>query len=77
VVVVMREHGMKFIIWSNDHAPIHVHVQSQNGEGIFQIRERNVVYYEDKGLSSREARDAQETIEENIDEFIDEWKKYN
>ena len=32
--------GFRFFFYSNDHAPMHVHVQHAGGEAVFEIRDK-------------------------------------
>lgn len=34
---VLRVHGLRFVIWPNDHAPAHVHVFSAGAEAIVEL----------------------------------------
>jgi hypothetical protein len=36
---VFRKEGFRFFFYSNDHHPIHVHVQRGEGEAVFNIAE--------------------------------------
>ena len=34
---VLRIHGLRFVIWPNDHAPAHVHVFSGEAEATIEL----------------------------------------
>jgi hypothetical protein len=36
---VLRVHGLRFVIWPNDHAPPHVHVFSADAEATIELGE--------------------------------------
>lgn len=36
---VLRVHGLRFVIWPNDHAPAHVHVFSADAEATIGLGE--------------------------------------
>jgi Domain of unknown function (DUF4160) len=38
---VLRVHGLRFVIWPNDHAPPHVHVFSADAEATIWLGESN------------------------------------
>jgi hypothetical protein len=77
MVRIKYEKGLEFVIYANDHEPIHVHVKSGSDEGIFRLKNGEVTFHEDRGLSNREVRDATEILEDNMDEFISEWNRLN
>jgi Domain of unknown function (DUF4160) len=75
---VVRDIGeLNFVIYPNDHLPIHVHVKCGRDEAIFRIIDGDVSYHEDRGLSNRHVRDAQEEIEDNIDFYVEKWEELN
>lgn len=67
--------GLRFIFYSNDHEPVHVHVSSGDAEAKFRI-EPEIVLIENSGLKSREIRQAIMAIEENMEVIIERWKEY-
>ncbi len=48
---VFRIFGMRFFFYSNEHLPIHIHVQNANGKAKFQVTP-TVKLIETKGLKS-------------------------
>ena len=69
--------GLRFYFYSKDHEPIHVHVESGDGEAKFEIEtEVNLVY--NHGLKRKDLRLAESILEENRENFISQWKeKFN
>jgi hypothetical protein len=57
-----------------DHTPIHVHVESNDGEAKFEIGQEVQVVY-NKGLKIKDLRLAESIIEENKENFMKEWKR--
>jgi hypothetical protein len=43
MVTVHRAHGFRFVIFTNDHAPAHVHVFGQGGEARIVLDDRGVI----------------------------------
>jgi len=35
--VVQRIHGLRVVLWPNDHRPAHVHVKSAEAEAVFNL----------------------------------------
>lgn len=66
--------GLRFFFYTRDHEPIHVHVKSGDGEAKFEI-EDEVVLVENKGLKPKDLKLAESILEENKENFREEWKK--
>jgi len=71
--------GLRFMFFSNDHEPIHVHVVKGKGSikeyAIFQVAPE-IGLIENNGLSKQELRLAEMVIEENSDTIQDRWKSF-
>ena len=66
--------GLRFYFYLRDHKPIHIHVESNDGEAKFEIESELFLVY-NHGLKPKDLRLAQSILEENKDNFINEWKK--
>ena len=77
VARIMKEKGLDFQIYPNDHLPVHVHVLYDGDEAVFRIENGEVNLYKEGRLPNRQLRDANDIIEENIEQFIDEWNRLN
>lgn len=67
--------GFRFMFYSNDHAPIHVHVVKAGMEARFLV-EPEVVLLDNKGLKPSELKLAESIVEENKEMIIERWKEY-
>lgn len=67
--------GFRFLFYSNDHEPIHVHVIKDGHEARFQVVPE-VMLQENKGLKVSELRMAESVIEENREVIVARWKEY-
>ena len=71
--------GLRFMFFSNDHEPIHVHVIKGKGyikeSAIFQVVP-GIKLIENNGLSKQEIRLAEMIIEENSVLIQERWKTY-
>ena len=67
--------GFRFLFYSNDHEPIHVHVIKDGHEARFQV-EPEVALLDNKGLKVSELRMAESVIEENRELIVERWKEY-
>ena len=77
--VVFVFFGMRFVFFSNDHEPIHIHVIKGKGRikesAKFQVVPE-VKLLENNGLQHNELKMAEMVIEENIDVITESWNKY-
>lgn len=74
MVTLLRQHGMRFVIYTADHEPPHVHVVGE-GEARIDIVDLNIITQ--GGMSDRDVRRAVAVIEENRQLFLDTWRKYH
>ncbi|WP_454685772.1 DUF4160 domain-containing protein [Agrobacterium leguminum] len=72
MVTVLRQHGMRFVIYTADHEPPHAHVY---GEG--EARIVSLVVLTQGGMSDRDVRRAVAVIEENRKLFMETWRRYH
>ena len=67
--------GFRFMFYSNDHEPIHVHVIKGNAEARFQVLPE-VVLLDSKGMKPAELKLAESLVEENKEMIIERWKTF-
>ena len=68
---VLEEAGYKFIIFTNDHPPAHVHVKKAAGGA--KVRLETVEIAEYKGLTPGQLRQIHRIVEENRDYLMQKW----
>ncbi|MCQ1850621.1 DUF4160 domain-containing protein [Neorhizobium galegae] len=74
MVTVLRQHGLRFVIFTADHEPPHVHVY---GDGEARIDIETLKVLTQGGMSDRDVRRAAEVIEANRQLFRETWRKYH
>jgi len=67
--------GFRFLFYSNDHEPIHVHVIKGDAEARFQVLP-NVSLMENHGLKPAELKLAESLVEENKETIVANWKNF-
>jgi len=67
--------GFRFMFYSNDHTPIHVHVIKGDAEARFQVQP-DVILLDNKGLKPSEVKLAESLVEENKEMIIERWKAF-
>jgi len=68
--------GLRFMFFSNDHEPVHIHVIKGKGSikeyAIYQVVPI-ITLLENKGLKSNELKMAEMVIEENKEIIVENW----
>lgn len=68
--------GLRFFFYSEDHEPMHVHVQRDNSTAKFDFSGNEVFLVYNHGLSAQDIKNAKKIIEEHKEEFSNKWKTY-
>jgi hypothetical protein len=71
---VLNLFGLRFYFYMRDHKPIHIHVENADGEAKFEIEKEIKLMY-NHGLKPKDIRLAESILEENKENFINEWNK--
>ena len=64
--------GFRLFFYSNDHAPIHVHVQYGGGEAVFEIG-AEVTLRESAGMKVQELKRAEEIVVSRRTVIEEKW----
>jgi hypothetical protein len=72
---IFEKEGFRFFIYSNEHAPIHVHVRYGGGEAVFKIGS-TIELRESQGLKVRELARAEKLAEENRELIVRAWNEH-
>ena len=67
--------GFRFMFYSNDHEPIHVHVIKGDAEARFQVLPE-VSLMDNRGLKPAELKLAESLVEENKETIVANWKNF-
>ncbi len=67
--------GLRFYFYSNYHEPMHIHVQSADGVAKFEILDQ-IILLSNEGLKNKDLKLAESIIEENLDNFRQNWQKF-
>jgi hypothetical protein len=74
MVTVLRKHGMRFVIYTADHEPPHVHIY---GDGEARIDLVTLKVMTQGRLSDRDVRKAVEEIRTQQALFLAIWRQYH
>lgn len=64
--------GYRFYFWSNEHEPMHVHVNKGDSEAKFNFFDVEMI--DNNGIKKNELRLIESLIEENKEVIIARWK---
>ena len=67
---IFEQDGYVFFFYSNDHAPIHVHVRRGEGEAVFVVERESV------GFNVRELSRAEDLIDDNLELIKQKWAEH-
>ena len=71
--------GFRFMFYSNDHEPVHIHVVKGSGKvkeyAVYQVVPETILLT-NKGLKSSELKMAEMIIEENREIIIENWNRF-
>ena len=67
--------GLRFMFFSNDHEPIHIHVVKDDAEAKFAVLPEVKMIY-NHGLKASDLRKAKSLIMENSEIIIERWNEY-
>ena len=67
--------GFRFMFYSNDHEPIHVHVIKDGKEAKYNVQSSTELI-SNHGFKKQELALIESIIEENTEVIIERWKEY-
>lgn len=70
---VLRAYGLRFIIYTNDHEPAHVHVIKDNGEIKVDLWPQTPRLVATEGFSKKDIRRAYEAVLEHREFLKKKW----
>lgn len=68
--------GLRFFFYSDEHLPIHVHVQKGDGKAKININPE-IEVVENKGLKPQDLKKALQLAEIYKAEIVEEWYKFH
>ncbi len=74
MITVLRQHGLRFVIYTADHEPPHVHVY---GDGEARIDVVTLKVLTQGGMSDRDVRRAVAILDANRELLLETWRKYH
>ncbi len=73
---VLFIYGYRFFFYSNEHLPVHIHVEKDNKTAKFNLEgfEPSLVY--SRSFNSSELKEIRKLVDNNIELFKNKWDEY-
>jgi hypothetical protein len=71
---LFRFFGIRFFFFSNEHLPIHIHIENADGDAKFKIKPITLIT--NNGIKNKDIKLAESIIEENEDLIEKRWNEY-
>ncbi len=68
--------GLRFYFYSDEHLPVHIHIQNADGQAKFNVNPEIELVY-NKGLKKKDLKLAEKIIYENREVIILRWNEYH
>lgn len=72
---ILSAFGLRFFFYSDEHSPIHVHVENSDGRVKFAL-EPSVKVVKNEGMKPKDLKKAQAICETFREEFIEKWHEH-
>jgi len=71
---LFRLFGIRFFFFTNEHLPIHIHIENADGDAKFEIYPVKLV--QNNGIRNKDLKLAESIIEEDEDLIRKRWEEY-
>lgn len=71
---VLRIKGYRFFFYTNEHLPIHIHIEKDNRTAKFNLEPLELVYT--RRFKASEISEIGKLVTENKEFLIDKWNEY-
>lgn len=71
---VLIQDGYRFFFYSNDHLPLHMHVEKQGGTAKFALEPLEII--KANNFSAADLKKIRKIIEVNIESFKKRWNEH-
>ncbi|MCB9202566.1 MAG: DUF4160 domain-containing protein [Flavobacteriales bacterium] len=71
---VLRINGYRFFFYTNEHFPIHIHIEKDTKTAKFNLEPIELIYT--RRFKSSEISEIRKLVEENSEYLISKWHEY-
>ena len=72
---ILLAFGLRFYFYSDEHLPIHVHVENADGRAKFSL-EPGIELIKNEGIKPKDLKKAKTLCETFQEEFIEKWHEH-
>lgn len=72
---ILTAFGLRFYFYSEEHLPVHVHVENADGRAKF-VLEPEVTLYSNEGIKPKDLKKAKALCETFREDFIEKWHEH-
>lgn len=74
MLTILRQEGYRFFFYSNNHLPVHIHIEKNNNTAKFVLEPLELI--QSRGFNASELREIRKLVEENVILFKNKWNEY-
>jgi len=71
---ILRINGFRFFFYSNEHLPIHIHIEKDNKTAKFNLEFIELV--KSRGFNASELKEMRKLVSDNVTLFKNKWNEY-
>jgi hypothetical protein len=71
---VLIVNGFRFFFYSNEHLPVHIHIEKDNKTAKFNLEQIELV--KSRGFNATELKEMRKLVNENVELFKNKWDEY-
>lgn len=71
---ILRKYGYRFFFYSNEHIPVHIHIEKGNKTAKFNLEYIELIH--SRKFKPQEIKEIRKFVEENKELFKNKWYEY-
>ncbi len=71
---VLRKFGYRFFFYSNEHLPVHIHIEKENKIAKFNLE--NIELIRSRNFNASEIKEIRKLVDANLELFKNKWDEY-
>lgn len=72
---VLNSKGFRFFFYSNDHQPVHIHIEKGNSTAKFELNPIKLI--KSKGFKAKDLSEIRKLIEKHKSSLENSWNEYH
>lgn len=71
---ILRLNGYRFFFYSNDHLPVHIHIEKGDATAKYELMP--VMLVRSKKFTAGELSEIRKLVEQNLELFLNKWNEH-